>query len=202
MCFLKFYLFNFWAALGLHCCVQLLSLVVAWGLLIVWPLLLQSAGSELMGFIQHLLPGMQKLPRPGMEPTSPALAGGISITGHQGSSPLAFLNSSGTAQDTSPPHTLPCEIFWSHLQAWAKPPGLRVPAPDTCPGAFHLEPCSSPAPQGSTAFGIGATFLRASFNTLTKCVPDAPDHLLNLYLSPFSGLSSQYLGQSELIFFF
>ena len=144
---------------------------------------------------------MQKLPRPGMEPASPALAGGSSITGRQGRPPLAFLNSSGPAQDTSPPHTVPCEISWSHLQAWARHPGLRVPAPDTCPGAFHLEPCSSPAPQGSTAFGIGATFLRAPFNTLSACLV-LPDHLLNLYLPPFSDLSSQYLGQSEPIFFF
>ena len=106
--FLKFiYLFYylFLAALGLCCCVPL-SLVAARGghpsfqcagFSLRWPLLLRSTGSRCVGFsscgsrsLEHklsscgtraqLLHGMWDLPGPGLEPVSPASAGGFLTT--------------------------------------------------------------------------------------------------------------------------
>ena len=95
--------------MGLRCCVQAFSSCSEWGLLFVavrgllmrWLLLLQSTGSRCMGFSSCgsqalerrlsscgtrvlLLRSMWDLPRPGLEPVSPALAGGFLTTAPPG----------------------------------------------------------------------------------------------------------------------
>ena len=110
-------LFLFLAALGLRCCTHGLSLVAAsrgysslWcaGFSLRWLLLLQSTGSRRTGFSScgsptlecrlsscgsraQLLCGMWHLPRPGLEPVSPALAGGFLATVPPGKSPRLLL---------------------------------------------------------------------------------------------------------------
>ena len=56
------------------------------GLSLSQPLLLQSTGSRRAGsvVVAQLLRGMWDLPRPGLEPVSPALAGGLSTTAPPG----------------------------------------------------------------------------------------------------------------------
>ena len=92
------------AALGLRCCVWAFSSCGKQGLLFValhGLLLLQSTGSRRVGFSScgsralerrlsscgtraSLLRGMWNLPRPGLEPVSPALAGGFLTTAPPG----------------------------------------------------------------------------------------------------------------------
>ena len=114
--FLSFFLFNkfiylFLAALGLRCCVQAFSSCgergysSSWcvGFSVQWLLLLHSTGSRCTGFSScglrarerrlsscgaqaQLLHGMWDLPGPGLEPVSPALAGGFLITAPPGKS--------------------------------------------------------------------------------------------------------------------
>ena len=89
------------AALGLRCCMRAfsscgergLSSLQCAGFSLRWLFLLQSMGSRHMGFsraLEHglnscgarasLLRGMWDLPGPGLEPVSPALAGGFLTT--------------------------------------------------------------------------------------------------------------------------
>ena len=96
------------AALGLHCCTRAVSSCGKWGLLLRytgfslwWLLLLRSTGSRHTGFGScgsralecrlsscgagaSLLRGLWDLPRPGLEPMSPALAGGFLTTAPPG----------------------------------------------------------------------------------------------------------------------
>ena len=93
--FLFFHLFL--AMLGLCCCARAFSscgelgllFVVVCGLSLWWLLLLWSTGSRRAGFSRRgsqdqLLCGMWDLPRPGLEPMSPALAGGFLTTAPPG----------------------------------------------------------------------------------------------------------------------
>ena len=87
------------AVLGLRCCT-LASLVVVsggysslqcMGFSLRWLVLLQSTGSRCVGFSScaarvQLLRGMWNLPGPGLEPVSPALAGGFLTTSPPGKS--------------------------------------------------------------------------------------------------------------------
>ena len=79
--------------LGLHCCARAFSslyeqgllFVVVHGLLLQWFPLVKSTGSRRMGFSTcgaqaNLLCGIWNLPKPGIEPVSPALAGGFLST--------------------------------------------------------------------------------------------------------------------------
>ena len=93
-------IYLFLAVLGLHCCMWAFSSCGGWGILFVamhgllirWLLLLRSTGSRLVGFSScgswalerrlsscgtraYLFRSMWDLPRPGLEPMSPALAG-------------------------------------------------------------------------------------------------------------------------------
>ena len=86
------------------------------------PLLLRSTGSRRASSVivahgARLLRGMWDLPRPGLEPVSPALAGRLSTTAPPGKPPLGFLRC-----------ILPCEIkalrcfcseetHWFHVSA-------------------------------------------------------------------------------------
>ena len=110
--FLKFYLFIYFWLRWVFVAACRLSLVVAsggysslqcTGCSLWWLLLLQSPGSRRAGFSScgsralerrlsscgaqaQLLHGMWDLPRPGMEPVSPALAGGFLTTAPLGKS--------------------------------------------------------------------------------------------------------------------
>ena len=114
---MEFLFFLFLAVLGLRCCVRafsscgergLLFVVVRPGLSLRWLLLLLSTGSRRMGFsscslqaLEHrlsscgsraqLLHGTWDLPRPGLEPVSPALAGGFLTTAPPGKPDMEFL---------------------------------------------------------------------------------------------------------------
>ena len=88
--------------LGLCCCTQALSscgqrggypLLRCAGFSLRWLLLLRSADSSRTGFsscgaLVLLLLGMWDLPGPGLEPVSPALAGGFLTTAPPGKSPV------------------------------------------------------------------------------------------------------------------
>ena len=95
-CYLFIYFWLHWVFVA----VRGLSLVAASGgysslqcegFSLWWLLLLQSTGSRCMGFSScdsqaQLLRGMWDLPRPGLEPMSPALAGGFLTTAPPGKS--------------------------------------------------------------------------------------------------------------------
>ena len=106
--FFLFFFLNFWVYLFIYLClcwvfvsVRGLSLVAASGghsssrcagLSPSWPLLLRSTGSRCAGSVNcgsraQLLRGMWDLPRPGLEPVSPALAGRVSTTAPPGKAP-------------------------------------------------------------------------------------------------------------------
>ena len=99
--YLFIYLFIlFLAALGLHCCTWAFSSCGEWGLLFVavhglliaLASLFGSTGSRHAGFSScgtqaQLLRSMWDLPRPGIEPVSPALAGGFLTTATPGKLP-------------------------------------------------------------------------------------------------------------------
>ena len=83
----------FLAVLGLCCCAWAFSSCGEWGPLFIavrWPLTvaaslvaehrLQTRRLSSCGSRAQLLRGMWDLPRPGLEPVSPALAGGFSTT--------------------------------------------------------------------------------------------------------------------------
>ena len=116
ICFFIYYLFL--AALGLRWCTQLSPVVASRGpsslrcagLSLRWFLPLRSMGSRRTGFSScaspapeckssscgtraQLLCGMWDLPRPGLEPMSPALAGGFLTTVPQGKPKPYFLDS-------------------------------------------------------------------------------------------------------------
>ena len=109
--FFKKFIYLFLAALGLRCCARAFSSCGKQGLLFLqcvgfslrWLLLLQSTGSRLMGFNScgsqalecrlsscgtqaEVLRGMWDLPRPGLKPVSPALAGRFLTTALPGKS--------------------------------------------------------------------------------------------------------------------
>ena len=86
------------AALGLHCCAWAFSSCTSKGYSSLW-----STGSRRTGFSScgahklsscgaraQLLRGMWDLPRPGLEPLSPALAGGFLTTAPPGKCPPPF----------------------------------------------------------------------------------------------------------------
>ena len=89
------------AALGLRFCARAFSCCGKWGPLFIavcWPLTivaslvvehrLQTRRLSSCGSRAQLLRGMWDLPRPGLEPVSPALAGGLSTTAPPGKPPL------------------------------------------------------------------------------------------------------------------
>ena len=93
-------------ALGLHCCAQAFSscgergplfIAVRGPLTIVASLVaehrLQMRRLSSCGSRAQLLRGMWDLPRPGLEPVSPALAGRFSTTAPPGKPPSLFFNS-------------------------------------------------------------------------------------------------------------
>ena len=109
--FFKKDIYLFMAALGLRCCKQAFSSCIDWGhtslqcagFSLQWLLLFRSMGSRHAGFsscgswaLQHrlsscgawaqLLCGIWDLPGPGLEPVSPALAGGSLTTAPPGKS--------------------------------------------------------------------------------------------------------------------
>ena len=94
------------AVLGLHFCVRAFSSCGKWGplfiavrgpLMIVASLVaehrLQMRRLSNCGSRAQLLRGMWDLPRPGLEPMSPALAGRFSITAPPGKPPNSLFNS-------------------------------------------------------------------------------------------------------------
>ena len=90
---LLFFLYNFFflVALGLCCCMWAFSSCDERGLLLaVMPLLCRAqalaCGLSSRGTWTWLLRGMWNLPGPGVEPVSPALAGGHLSTGQPGES--------------------------------------------------------------------------------------------------------------------
>ena len=110
-----FFFFFFLATFGLRCCAwsfsswgsQGYSSLWCAGFSLRWLLLLQSTGSRHMGFSScgsralerrlsscgsraYLLRGMWDLPRPGLEPVSPALAGGFLTTAPPGKAHRLF----------------------------------------------------------------------------------------------------------------
>ena len=117
----KFYLFIYWLC-WVFIAARRLSLVVASGgypslrcvgLSLRWLLLLRSTGSRRVGFSScgsrtlerslsscgsraQLLHGMWDLPRPGLEPVSPAFAGRFLTTAPPGKPWTSFFKSSGT----------------------------------------------------------------------------------------------------------
>ena len=97
--FLKFnYFYLFVAALSLCCCAWRYSSLRCTGFSLRWLLLLRSTGSRHAGFSScstraQLLRGMWDLPGPGIEPVSPALAGGFLTTAPPGSPGYLFLSS-------------------------------------------------------------------------------------------------------------
>ena len=91
------------AALGLHCCSRALSscdergllFVVVHGLLIAVASLCCGAralGAQASVVVARGPRGMWDLPRPGLEPVSPALAGGFLTTAPPGKPIVVFLN--------------------------------------------------------------------------------------------------------------
>ena len=102
--FLKNFIYLFMAVLGPHGCVGFLYLqqvgaplsLRCAGFASQWLLLLQSTGSRRAdvssrGSRAQALVSMWDLPRPGMEPLSPALAGGFLTAGPPGKSPSLLL---------------------------------------------------------------------------------------------------------------
>ena len=98
------YLFIFWAVLGLHFCARAFSscgergplFIAVRGPLIVAASLvvehrLQTRRLSNCGSRAQLLRGMWDLPRPGLEPMSPALAGRFSTTAPPGKPGQRFL---------------------------------------------------------------------------------------------------------------
>ena len=94
-----YFIYIFFAALGLHCCAwafsscseRCYSSLRCVGFSLWWLLLLQSRGSRRAGFRScgpraQLLRSMWDLPRPGLEPVSPTLAGGFLTTAPPGKS--------------------------------------------------------------------------------------------------------------------
>ena len=99
--FIYFYkfIYLFLAALGLRCCVRAFSSCGERGLLFVAVRRLLIAVASLVvehglqgtrGFSSCVLRGMWDLPRPGLEPVSPALAGGFLTTAPPGK-PYLFI---------------------------------------------------------------------------------------------------------------
>ena len=99
----SFFLYLFLAVLGLHFCARAFSSCGKWGPLFIAvrrPLTiaaslvaehrLQTRRLSSCGSQAQLLCGMWDLPRPGLEPVSPALAGGFSTTAPPGK-PHMFL---------------------------------------------------------------------------------------------------------------
>ena len=104
--FIHLFIYIFLATLGLCCCAQAFSscgergllFVAVHGLLIVVASLvaehrLQMRRLSNCGSRAQLLRGMWDLPRPGLEPMSPALAGRFSITAPPGKPPNSLFNS-------------------------------------------------------------------------------------------------------------
>ena len=100
-----FFFFLFLAVLGLRFCVRAFSSCGEWGPLFIavrGPLTitaslaaeqrLQTLRLSSCGSRAQLLHGMWDLPRPGLEPMSPALAGGFSTTAPPGKPTFVFLN--------------------------------------------------------------------------------------------------------------
>ena len=92
-------IFIYFALLGLHCCMWAFPSCGEQGLLIiaVHDFSLRSTGSRRMGFSScgsqaQSLCNMWDLPRPGIEPVSPALAGRFLTTGPPGKSCNDFLS--------------------------------------------------------------------------------------------------------------
>ena len=99
--FFKFYLFIlFMAVLGLRLCARALSSCGEWGPLFIavrGPLTvaahrLQTRRLSSCGSRAQLLCGMWDLPRPGLEPASPALAGGFSTAAPPGKPKCTIFN--------------------------------------------------------------------------------------------------------------
>ena len=109
--FYKFihFIYLFLAALGLCCCAQAFSSCGEWGLLsLAWAShchglshcgarapgvqasVVVARGLSSCGSRAQLLRGMWDLPGPGLEPVSPALAGGFSTTAPPGKSRFIF----------------------------------------------------------------------------------------------------------------
>ena len=99
---LFYFIYLFLAVLGLHFCARAFSSCGEWGPLFIavrGPLSiaaclvvehrLQTRRLSSCGSQAQLPHGMWDLPRPGLEPVSPALAGRFSTTAHQGS-PLPY----------------------------------------------------------------------------------------------------------------
>ena len=116
--FLFIYFYLFLAVLGLHFCVRAFSSCGKWGSLFITvrgPLTiaaslvaehrLQTCRLSNCGSRAQLLCGIWDPPRPGLEPTSPALAGRLSTTAPPGKPPLCSSNPKkhqGLSQSTSP----------------------------------------------------------------------------------------------------
>ena len=104
--FFNFYLFiySFMAVLGLRCCVRAFSSCGKWGPLFIMvrgPLIiaaslveehrLQTRRLSNCGSRAQVLCGMWDLPRPGLEPVSPALAGRFSTTAPPGKPHITWI---------------------------------------------------------------------------------------------------------------
>ena len=95
-CFFLIFIYLFMAVLGLRFCARAFSSCGkrghsssrCTGLSLSWPLLLWSTGCRRAGSVivarAQPLRGMWDLPRPGLEPVSPALAGRFSTTAPPG----------------------------------------------------------------------------------------------------------------------
>ena len=127
--FIYLFLYLFLAVLGLHFCVRAFFSCGKWGPLFIamrGPLTvaaslvaehrLQTRRLSSCGSRAQLLRGMWDLPRPGLEPVSPALAGRFSTTAPPGK-PGCFSNKYRLWEEQS------CKSRFYHLNF-----------PDTCPG--------------------------------------------------------------------
>ena len=123
MSFIYLFLYLFWAVVGLSFCARAFSSCGKWGPLFIMvrgPLTivaslvaeqrLQTRRLSSCGSRAQLLGGMWDLPRPGLEPMSPALAGRFSTTAPPGKPPeLPFrmkMSSSGRQRVICFNHTL------------------------------------------------------------------------------------------------
>ena len=108
VCLFVFKIYLFMAVLGLHFCARAFSSCGKWGPLFITvrgPLTvvaslvaehrLQTRKLGNCGSRAQLLRGMWDLPRPGLQPVSPALAGRLSTTAPPGKPRVAVLNREG-----------------------------------------------------------------------------------------------------------
>ena len=110
--------------------------MAAWPFLSSWTVGSRASRPSSCGIRASLLPGTWDLPRPGIEPMSPTLAGRFFTTEHRGSPPCQFLQ--------GPHHSLRHFALHRMERGSCDSPGSGGPVRGTSPGTTLLG--SDPSP--------------------------------------------------------